>query len=195
MRNSTRWFGGSLIVASSLFVASSALADTCERDEEHPDSECREYETFFMPGGQAMMYKPQGVAMPYVGGGFHIDVVRWSHHNNDFGPGEGAVYMQGSLLKSPSSEHTLGIYEGGFNLSFEKNPKRRYLIPYFGMTAGGMFADDLPHSGFVQPLAGLHVYSAPSVIIEVQGGYMFPTDAVDQLNGFRAQASLRFHLW
>lgn len=195
MRIHTRLFGGSLFVVASLLVASSALADPCEKGEDHPDADCREYETFFMPGAQAVMYKPAGVEAPYVGGGFHIDVVRWSHHNDDFGPAEGAVYMQASLLRSPSSEHTMGIYEGGLNLAFEKNPRRQYLIPYFGMTAGGMFAEDLPHSGFVQPVLGLHVYSAPNFVAEVQGGYMFPTDAIDQLAGFRAQASLRFHLW
>lgn len=195
MRIHTRLFGVSLFTVASLLVASSAMADPCEKDEEHPEEDCREYETFFMPGAQAVLYKPAGVEAPYFGGGFHIDVVRWSHHNNGFGPAEGAVYMQASLLKSESSEHTMGIYEGGLNLSFEKNPQRQYLIPYFGMTAGGLFTEDQPHSGFVQPLLGMHLYSNHNVVAEVQGGYMFPTDAIDELAGFRAQASIRFHLW
>lgn len=195
MRNIAVLIGGSLIGIASLLAASSAAADTCDKDTEHSDAGCKEYETYFMPGGQAALYKPSGVAKPYIGGGFRLDVFRWSHHNDDFGPAEGSIFFQASLLQSPSSEHTLGIYEGGVTLSFERNPRRRYLIPYFGFSTGGMFADDLPKSGFVQPIAGLHLYSHPNVIADIQGGYMFPTDEVDKLHGFRSQATLRFHFW
>ncbi len=195
MRNIAAFLSGSLILAASLLGASSALAGPCEKDEEHPDAECHEYETFVMPGGQAMLFKAAGVEKPYIGGGFRIDAVRWSHHNDDFGPGEGSLFIQASLLQSPSSEHTLGIYEGGVTLSFERNPKRRYLIPYFGMTTGGMFAEDMPRSGFVQPLGGIHLYAHPNVVADVQAGYMFPTDDIDRLQGVRAQLSLRFHAW
>lgn len=195
MRNAQKLAVSSLLGVASLLLASMALAEPCEKDEEHHDAECREYETYIMPGGQATLYKPTGIQNPYIGGGFRLDVVRWSHHNNEFGPGEGSVFFQASLLQSPSSEHTLGIYEGGVTLSFERNPKRRYMIPYFGFTTGGMIAEDLPKSGFVQPVAGLHLYASPNVVAELQGGYVFPTDDVDRLHGFRAQASLRFHAW
>jgi hypothetical protein len=195
MRNIATLVSGSLIGVASLLAASSALAEPCEKDEEHHDAECQEYETYMMPGGQATLYKPTGVEKPYIGGGFRLDVVRWSHHNGDFGPGEGSVFFQASLLQSPSSKHTLGIYEGGMTLSFEKNPKRRFMIPYFGFTTGGMFADDLPKTGFVQPLAGIHLYAHPNVVADLQGGYVFPTDEVDRLHGFRAQASIRVHAW
>jgi hypothetical protein len=195
MRNIATFVSSSLIAVTSLLVASSALAEPCEKDEERPDAECHEYETYIVPGGQATVYKAAGVEKPYIGGGFRLDVVRWSHHNGDFGPGEGSVFFQASLLKSPSSDHVLGIYEGGVTLSFERNPKRRFLIPYFGFTTGGMFADDLPKTGFFQPLGGIHLYAHPNVVADVQGGYVFPTDAVDRLHGFRAQASIRVHAW
>jgi len=195
MRNIATIVSGSLTFMACLLGASSALAGPCEKDEEHPDAECHSYETFMMPGGQAALYKPAGVEAPYFGGGFRIDAVRWSHHNDDFGPAEGSLFIQASLLRSPSSENTLGIYEGGITLSFERNPNRRYLIPYFGMTTGGMFAEDMPKSGFIQPLAGLHLFSHPNVVADVQGGYMFPTDDVDRLQGVRVQASVRFHAW
>lgn len=177
----------------ALLGASSAFAEPCEKEDNA--ERCDEYETYAMPGGQFMFYKPSGIASPYLGGGFRLDIVRWSHHNEDFGPGEGSLYFQASLLQSKSSEHLMGIYEGGLNLSFERNPKRRYLIPYFGFSTGGMFADDLPKGGFFQPNLGIQLYSHPNVVADVQGGYMFPTDAVDKLHGFRAQASIRFHAW
>lgn len=195
MRNIAILVSGSLIGAACLLGASSALAEPCEKDDEHPDAECQEYETYMMPGGDATLYKAAGVSKPYIGGGFRLDVVRWSHHNDDFGPGEGSLFFQASLLQSPSSEHTLGIYEGGVTLSFERNPRRRYMIPYFGFTTGGMFADDLPKAGFVQPITGLHLYAGPHVVADVQGGYVFPTDDVDRLQGVRAQVAVRFHAW
>lgn len=195
MRSFTTFVSGSLVGLACLLGAPLAFAGPCEKDEEHPDAECREYETYLMPGGQGALYKAAGVQGPYLGGGFRLDAVRWSHQNSDFGPAEGSVFFQASLLRSSSSEHTLGIYEGGITLSFERNPNRRFLIPYFGFTTGGMFAEDMPKSGFVQPLAGLQLYSHPHVVADVQGGYVFPTDDVDRLQGFRVQATLRFHAW
>ena len=108
---------------------------------------------------------------------------------------EGNVFVQASLLRSPSSENVLGVYEGGVTLSFEKNPKRRYLIPYFGFTTGGVVASDVPDTGFIQPVAGVHLFSHPNVQADLQGGYVFPFADVDRLHGFRAQASIRFHMW
>lgn len=195
MRNISCLLGGSLAFAMCLLHASPALADPCDGGEEGGDAECREYESFMVPGGQAVLYKPSGVSSPYVGGGFQVSLARWSHHNDDFGPAEGNVFFQASLLQSPASPHVLGIYEGGMTLSFERNPKRRYLIPYFGFTAGGMAAEDVKGVGFVQPLAGVHLYSHPHVQADLQGGYVFPGDDLDRLHGFRAQAALRFHLW
>lgn len=195
MRNIATYLSASLFGGACLLAASSALAEPCEKDEEHPDAECREYETFVVPGGQATLFKAAGVEKPYLGGGFRLDAVRWSHPNDDFGPAEGSVFFQASLLQSPSSKHTLGIYEGGVTLSFERNPKRRFLIPYFGFTTGGMFANDMPRSGFIQPLGGLHLYTHPNVVADAQAGYVFPTDDVDRLQGVRAQISIRFHAW
>ncbi len=193
MRNISWLVGGSLVGFLCFLHTSPAFAEPCERDEH--DAECHEYETYMMPGGQAVMYKPSGVVAPYLGGGFNVSLLRWSHQNDDFGPAEGNVFVQASLLHSPSSDRMLGIYEGGVTLSFERNPKRRYLIPYFGFTTGGVVSEDLPHSGFIQPVTGLHLYSHPNVSADLQGGYVFPFEQVDRLHGFRAQAAIRFHAW
>ncbi len=193
MRNISMLVGGSFALVACLLVGTNAFAETCEREER--DAGCREYETYMMPGAQGAFYKPSGVASPYVGGGFDLSIVRWSHQNNDYGPSEGNVFVRASLLTSKSSEKILGIYEGGLTLSFERNPNRHYMIPYFGFTTGGMVADDLPKSGFIQPVVGLSLFSNPNVVADIQGGYVFPFESVDKLHGFRAQASLRFHLW
>ncbi|MEZ4302590.1 MAG: hypothetical protein R3B70_47110 [Polyangiaceae bacterium] len=195
MKNKLSFMGGAMAGLFSLLAASSAFAEPCEKDGDTPGTECREYETYVVPGGQGIVYKAAGTETPYVGGGFRLDAVRWSHHNDDFGPGEGSVYFQASLLKSPSSEHALGIYEVGMSLSFERNPKRRYLIPYFGFSSGGIVAEDVPGTGFVQPTLGLHLYASPNVVADVQGGYVFPTENVDQVMGVRGQVSIRFHAW
>lgn len=192
MRNISSFVGGLLAASIAFFGASRAFASPCERE---PDAECHEYETYLVPGAQAVMYRPAGVEEPYFGGGASISVVRWSHQNDDFGPAEGNVYVQASLLDSASSSHVMGIYEAGVTLSFERNPRRRYLIPYFGMTSGGIVANDLRDSGFLQPLLGVHLFSHPNVQADLQGGYVFPTADVDRLHGFRAQASLRVHMW
>ncbi len=182
------------VSAVLLLVSAAASASPC-RDGDDTTDDCKEYEAFVSPGGTAQFFAPHGAKQPYFGGGFQIAAVQWAHDNNDYGPARGAVFFQASLLQSPVSEHVMGIYEGGMTLAFERNANRRFAIPYFGFTMGGITQTGERDAGFFQPVAGMHVFWNPNVVVDVSGGYVFPFVKVDDLRGFRAQASLRIHLW
>jgi hypothetical protein len=181
-------------IAATLLVSTAALAEPCSEHEENKEP-CKEYEHYMSPGGTFQFYAPSRKGAPYMGGGFQISIAQWAHDNDDYGPSRGNVFFQASLLGSPASEHVLGIYEGGMTLALERNANRKFLIPYFGFTTGGMYQTGFLSSAFVQPVAGLHVLWTPTVVIEASGGYMFPFVNADDNRGFRAQATVRVNLW
>lgn len=182
-----------LVTAALLLVSTAAWAHPC-KDGDDTDDDCKEYEAFMAPGGTFQFYAP-AKGKPYFGGGVQIAPVQWAHDNNDYGPSRGAIFFQASFLQSASSEHVLGIYEGGVNLAFERNAKRNFAIPYFGFATGGMFQQGSPDAGYLYPFAGMHVVWTPNFNVDVSGGYLFPLVHADDLRGFRAQASLRIHAW
>jgi hypothetical protein len=130
-----------------------------------------------------------------VGAGVHIAPFQWSHNDDDFGPGQGAVFVNASLLRSQSSEATMALWEGGTTLSFERNAGRRFLIPYFGATVGAVTHADLPDAGFTYPLVGVHAVYHPHVMVDVEGGYLLPFEELDTLRGPRGELVMRFSMW
>jgi hypothetical protein len=184
-----------LVTVSLLLTTTAARAKPCKEGDDTTD-DCKEYEAYMSPGAHAQVFAPAvAKGQPYFGGGPQISIAQWAHDNNDYGPSRGNVFFQASMLKSASSEHVMALYEGGLTLSLERNANRRFAIPYFGFTTGGLFRKALPSAAYIQPLAGMHVVWTPNVMIDVQGGYLFPFTAIDDLHGWRAQATLRLHMW
>jgi len=170
-----------------------AHAAGCVTDDQ--SDVCVTRDIHFMPGVQALVYAPRGVADPFVGGGVQIAPFHWSHNNDRFGPSQGAVFIEASLLESRSSDATLALYDVGFSLSFERNSSRRFMIPYFGTSFGGTIHSELPSAPFAYPFGGLHLYWHQNLIANVEGGYHFPFASVDELRGPRAQVTIRFSMW
>ena len=177
-----------------LLLSATAFARPCHDEDER--EVCGERDIFFMPGGQAVLFAPHaaGVA-PFWGGGVSITPFLWSHNTEHFGPSQGTVFLQASLLRSASSPSTLALFEGGLTLSFERNSSRRFAIPYFGFAFGGTLHDELGNAGYVYPMGGVHLFWHKNVVLDLQGGYHFPFESVDVLRGPRAQAVAQFSLW
>src|SRR4051812_26501362 len=115
----------SLAVASfTFFAARSASAQPCSTEDSR--ELCRPRDIFFMPGVTGVTYLPNASKVhPFVGAGVHWPPFQWSHNTESFGPSQGALFFQASLLRSPSSKGTLALIEGGTTLSFERNSSRR----------------------------------------------------------------------
>src|SRR3954471_6013215 len=95
-----------------------------------------EWTSYMLPGARYGVFLP--VAMGEVGvlHGVSLDlaVVGWIHRNENRGPSHGRVYLRMDLLSSTAPGVPLGlIYAGGFDLSFERNPQRHWLIPFYAV--------------------------------------------------------------
>lgn len=185
-----------LALAAALGLASEARAETCNGDEADRSEVCKPRNIYLMPGVNGVVYAPnQKGTDPYVGAGVHFAPYQWSHNNDHFGPSQGSIFVQASLLRSESSKSTLALVESGLTLSFERNSARPWLIPYFGNSVGGVVAADLPKAGYTYPFAGIHAIYTPHLMFDVQGGYMFPFTDLDTLRGPRGDAVMRVSMW
>lgn len=159
------------------------------------DDTCIERDIFLMPGTQAVYFQPTAGLGPFYGAGFQLAPIQWSHNNDRFGPSQVSVIAQVSLLKSPKVEGTLALFELGATASLERNSSRRWLIPYFGGTLGGISQHDLGTSSYVYALGGLHLYWHRNLMLDAEGGYHFPFEDIDHAKGARAQLTARFSMW
>ena len=160
-----------------------------------------QWETFFMPGVQYSLWAPeardelgvmQGVSIQYL-------IAAWIHRNNNYGPSHGRVYIDLDLLRSSVLSDLGFIYSLGFSLSFERNPKRQFLIPYFGLEFGGVYQkpDDQKkiHTAQICPLGGLNLWADQNIFINVTVGYMIPFSHLEDLRGLHVKAGLNFSFW
>jgi len=179
-------------------LAAPASADTPQRDDVREPSSCpicdTEKDIFFMPGAQFVLFAPSGGGAFY-GAGVSIAPMLWSHNTEEFGPSQGELYVQASILSSPDYPGAMGLFESGFTLSFERNTHRMWGIPYFGLGVGGLVHEALPDVGFAYPKVGVYVVWHPNVVVDLQGGYHFPFEHLDTLAGVRGQANVRVSAW
>jgi len=166
------------------------------RDGDDPREVCEVRDIYFMPGLSSVLFMPAATDRePFVGGGVQMTPFRWSHNNDHFGPSQGALFVQASLLRSLASERTLALYDAGYTLSFERNSSRRFVIPYFGGTLGALSHAELGHSAYTYQFAGAHLLWHENLIVSAEGGYQFPFSDVDVVRGPRAQFSAGFSMW
>lgn len=158
----------------------------------------REFETYFMPGGGYSFYNFQGSDSIGQFSGFTIDYLLFakSHQNYDFGPSHVKVYSRLNMNQSSrSGMGSMFVYTAGLQMSIEKNPKRNYLIPYFGMEAGGLSNKILGSTFIFNPIAGVSILATKNVYINVHGGYIYPVNNYDLLTGYNFQATAQFAMW
>jgi hypothetical protein len=163
--------------------------------ETFQDDTCIERDIFFMPGTQAVFFEPSAGLGPFYGAGFQLAPLQRSHNNDRFGPSQVSVLLQVSMLKSPRVEGTMALFELGATASLERNSSRRWLIPYFGATLGGLTQAQLGTSSYAYALGGLHLYWHHNLMLDAEGGYHFPFEDIDRARGPRAQLSARCSLW
>jgi hypothetical protein len=161
-----------------------------------PDDECIERNIYWMPGAFGTIFYPHAKGVgPFYGGGVQFAPYQWSHNNDHFGPSQGSTFIQAALLTSPDQRGTLALFEIGATASFERNSSRRFLIPYFGATAGGITQSELGTNAYAYPFAGIHLYWHHNFMLDADGGYHFPFSDIDRTRGPRAALSARFSLW
>ncbi len=156
-----------------------------------------EWETFLMPGVSYTMYQPVGAELGTMHGpAAEFLLAGWIHRNENRGPSHVRLYASIGLLSSTESDVSKAVQPAfGFDLSIERNPRRSFLIPYFGIEGGLIAQDALGAPGYVLPFVGGHLWSSQNLFVNVSGGYVFPMRSVDLARGYSGTLSMNFSLW
>lgn len=157
-----------------------------------------EWESFFLPGVQYVGYFPSasGRLGNFNGAAFELVIGSWVHQTEARGPSHGRVYVDLALLDSSrrGTERAFS-YALGLDLSLERNPWRRWLIPVFGVEVGGFHQREAGSFFTTTPFVGAHLWSCRNVFVTVTGGYVFSGRDIEELGGWRVRAGVNAVLW
>lgn len=158
----------------------------------------RNFETWFMPGIGYALYVPKGQDSTGVLKGIAINYLLFTHMSQNMKPGPSLVriYAKLSIIKSSrSSINDLFSYYLGLSMSFEKNPRRSYLVPFFGLEFGGLSQSQWGTTGQFTPTVGIHIIAKRNLYINLQGGYVYTITNFDMLQGVFFEVGVNFALW
>lgn len=85
-------------------------------------------------------------------------------------------------------------YAIGMDRSWQKNPRRAYLVPCFGIEMGGIYQKQIGYTGHCTPTLGMHIIAKEKLFINISGGYVYTFKHTDQLKGYLAQLNVHFQL-
>lgn len=185
-------------VLAGVLAAGAATAHAeCPIDGSPSRAVCKPSSAVLLPSAAATVYVPGDGAMgPWYGGGVQLVLFTWSDNSDRFGPSQGKVFFDLSMLGSGAEgAGKMLMLRGGANVSFERNASRSWLIPFFGVGFGALQERTIERHAFGEGLLGVHALYTPSFIVDLEGGYVFPFSDVDLLAGFRTQLTVSFALW
>jgi hypothetical protein len=156
------------------------------------------YISYFLPGALYTYYQPNAQDSLGTFSGITIEYVVFAqmHDDENHGPALSRMYFKLSILNSTRTDiKSMFTYSMGFDLSLERNPKRQFLIPFFGFEVGGLAQKQL--GGILQftPTFGMHLLALQNLYITVRGGYQYSLSNFDMLKGWVGQAGIDFVLW
>jgi len=153
--------------------------------------------TFLQPGVGPVFYFPRNADVgSFAGGTYHVSLLSWIHRTSAPGPAYGRVYLGAEFLSNTENGVTpLFGYMFGFDLSFERNPSRRVLIPTYGVEAGGMVHQQLGKPFQITPFGGLVLFANRTVAVSARGGYRCVPTRFAELSGAYAALIVDAHAW
>lgn len=189
----------SLLLAGACVAAPSAAAASCPEPDRPDDPACEPRAGMLRPGAAAHLFAPRDRDLgTFVGGGVVLGLLDWSTPRDTAGPGLGRVDLEALVLTQtgPSTApKTAWVWDLGATLSFEKNPSRRFLVPYYAVHLGGQQVAGLGHRMFVDGRLGLYLVHVGAFSLDASGGYLLPfTDAASRA-GVRAALSATIGWW
>jgi hypothetical protein len=168
----------------------------------------RDYRGWVLPGGGARVFLLHGDRELFVGGAFQPTLVARATNGRDAFRCEEApvasdchashfrIYAEFEVLAS-TREHapTLFTYAAGYTSSFEWNPARRYLIPHYGIDAGGLFRAGVGHRAQVHPYLGVHLWADQTAWLNLTLGYRVVPAGLRDLSGPTAGLVAMLNPW
>lgn len=167
-------------------------------DDPNAAPEQEEWKSFLQPGLGYAVYLPrdQETYSVFHGIDMQLSIVSWIHRNENRGPSHGRLYVSAQVLRD--DEKTTGplfVYSLGLTLSLERNPKRSFLLPHYGVEIGGMAEDSIGGQFQSRFFGGVHIWSSRNLLVNAEAGYLLVPRAMADLAGFSAGANAVFSLW
>ncbi len=157
-----------------------------------------EFETYYMPGVGYSLHQFEGGDSIGNFSGVCVDYLLYgkSHQTDEFGPSHVKVYAKLNLSNSDKEGVSKMLNYGfGLQMSIEKNPKRMFMIPYFGFEVCGISQQKIGTTAAFYPIAGLYAICTKNLYLNLHAGYVYPVNNYDLLSGYYYQASLNFAMW
>jgi hypothetical protein len=155
----------------------------------------------FLPGLSASLLKPFVGPKLYEGVNFHyafIQGVSRAAGPADFGGyfewyGEVGYYKE---LASAANDDIFFLYSIGVNLSFEKrmSARRAFLVPYFGLKAGGVYFNDRASGLLIEPVLGAVLLRLDALNANYDASVFLNTMALGEFIGLRHSLVVNFNL-
>lgn len=183
-----------MALAGVVVTAAARASARCPK-EDPGDTVCEPLVSMLMPSVAGVAYFPSGAGGPYMGGGVELSLLSWASNNDAFGPSHGRIRANVAYLASPETDHRVLLYRFGGVVSFEGNASRRFLIPYWGASVGGLWATDFGQRAIADASVGMFLLYTRDFVLDAEGGVVLPFTAVDKLLGPRAQLTAAVALW
>ncbi|HAS41680.1 MAG TPA: hypothetical protein DCS93_14455 [Microscillaceae bacterium] len=155
------------------------------------------YEAWFMPGGGYNFFFPAASDSLGQFSGFSPEFIIYNsiNQNDNRGPSHVKLAASISILQSDKEGiQNMLKYGLALNLSIERNPRRNFLIPYFGLEFGGLTHNNFNTLQFT-PVGGVFLFYNHHVVVSALGGYVYPLNGFETLSGAFANATINFTLW
>ncbi len=158
------------------------------------------WQTYLLPGVGYDYYDPgkaswgtyQGYSIQFV---LFSDYTAPQHTRKSSGPALKNIYGRLGFLSSSHERPSLLHYTIGANASFENRITRSWLIPYFGMEAGGMAESELVKHTTFQPYIGLYWFAQRNLRVSTQIGSLVLMNKEEVIRGTYGSLTLQATLW
>jgi hypothetical protein len=135
-----------------------------------------------------------------LGAGIDFNLYGTRKPDKSSAPGQARVYLTLSFLRGTATEKAVAVRFGmGFELSFEANATRTYLIPNYGIQFGAFAHKSLDPQGlfYVQPQLGIYWYSRGGLSLGTNLGLFTPVSGkyVDSLTGLSTMTTVNVAVW
>jgi len=190
-----RRLGAAAFVSSVLAV--NAASATCPPGPVLDPEVCEPHVAMLVPGLTGMAYLPRNDDLGlFYGGGLEVALLTWSNSSESFGPAMGRLRFSVNMLTSSEADaRPAYLYRGGTLLSFEKNPARTFLVPYFSGDLGGLHVHDLGGRLFVDGGIGAYLVYLPRFMLDLEASYLFTFEDPDDFGGPTAHLTASFSFW
>lgn len=122
-----------------------------------------------------------------------VALVAWAHRNTAPGASHGRIFLQVEPLRALFGQEKWGAELGlGFDASFESTPRRRWLIPSYGLSLGEVIHSAAVGGAFghATPELGFYLWADRQVMISSSIGYVVPFSSFSSMHGARAALSV-----